>query len=304
VTDPQTPPGFPLVTVVTPSLNHGRFIRETIESVLSQSYSALEYLVIDGGSSDETLAVIKAYGDRLGWVSERDAGQAAAINKGWRRARGDIVAYLNSDDTYLPRALERAVAAFAAHPEADVVYGEGYHVDATGRVLERYPTEPFHRERLAATCFICQPAAFVRRRAAEQVGYLDESLQYCMDYDFWIRLARVATFAHVPEYLATSRVHPETKTLAQRARAHAEILDTVHRHFKYVPPPWIYSYALAALGPCRRDTPWERARFAARLIVVCGVTLVRYNRGASLAELIRWQRWLRHGWRRLGERRA
>jgi glycosyltransferase involved in cell wall biosynthesis len=290
------------VTVVTPSLNHGRFIRETIESVLTQTYPALEYLVIDGGSTDETLAVVREYGDRLSWVSERDSGQAAAINKGWRRARGAIVAYLNSDDTYLPQAVERAVAAFRAHPQADVVYGEGYHVDVAGQVLDRYPTEPFCRARLSETCFICQPAAFVRRRAAERVGYLDESLQYCMDYDFWIRLAPVATFAHIPAYLATSRVHPATKTLGQRARAHAEILDTVRRHFRHVPLPWIYSYALAALGPRRRDTAWARARFAASLVAVCGATLVRYNRGRSLSELVRWQRWLCHGWRRLGER--
>ena len=225
------------MTVVTPSLNHGRFIRETIESVLTQTYPALEYLVIDGGSTDETIAVAREYSDRLTWVSERDAGQAAAINKGWRRARGTIVAYLNSDDTYLPHAVERAVAAFREHPEADVVYGEGYHVDVTGRVLDRYPTEPFRSERLAETCFICQPAAFLRRRVAERVGYLDELLQYCMDYDLWIRLAHVARFAHIPEYLATSRLHPDTKTLAQRARAHVEILRTVHRHFRYVPPP-------------------------------------------------------------------
>ncbi len=304
MTAAATSGGPPLVTVVTPSLNHGRFIRETIESVLGQDYPALEYLVIDGGSTDDTMAVVKQYADRLSWVSERDAGQAAAVNKGWRRARGAIVAYLNSDDTYLPHALERAVAAFRAHPEADVVYGEGYHVDVGGRVLHRYPTEPFRRPRLAETCFICQPATFIRRRTAESVGYLDESLQFCMDYDFWIRLAQVATFTHITEYLATSRVHPDTKTVAQRARAHVEILDTVHRHFRHVPPPWIYSYALAALGPRRRDTPWERARFVANLVAVCGVTLVRYNRGASLSELVRWQRWLRQGWRRLGARRA
>jgi glycosyltransferase involved in cell wall biosynthesis len=299
-----TSEGQPLVTVVTPSLNHGRFIGETIESVLGQTYPAIEYLVIDGGSTDETMAVVQQYAGRLSWVSERDAGQASAINKGWRQGRGAIVAYLNSDDTYLPHAVARAVAAFRAHPEADVVYGEGHHVDVAGRVLARYPTEPFRRERLAETCFICQPAAFVRRRAVERVGYLDESLQYCMDYDFWIRLAQVATFTHIPEYLATSRVHLETKTLAQRSRAHAEILDTVHRHFRHVPPPWIYSYALAAIGPRRRSTPWDRARFLARLVAVCGVTLLRYNRGALLSEPVRWQRWLHQGWRRLGERRA
>jgi glycosyltransferase involved in cell wall biosynthesis len=293
----------PLVTVVTPSLNHGRFIRETIESVLAQTYPALEYFVIDGGSTDHTVEVLKEYGDRLCWVSEPDAGQAAAVNTGWRRGQGAIVAYLNSDDTYLPHAVERVVAAFRAHPEADVVYGEGHHVDAAGRVLDRYPTEPFRLPRLAETCFICQPAAFVRRRVVERVGYLDESLQFCMDYDLWIRLARVATFVHLPDYLATSRLHPDTKTLGQRARAHEEILHTVRRHFGYVPPTWIYAHAHAVLGPRRRQTPWEHVRFIVRLIAISGATLVRYNRGLSLSELVRWQGWLRQGWRRLRERR-
>lgn len=293
----------PLVTVVTPSLNHGRFIRETIESVLAQTYPALEYLVVDGGSTDETLEVLKEYGDRLHWVSEPDAGQAAAVNKGWRRGQGSIVAYLNSDDTYLPHAVERAVAAFGEHRGADVVYGEGHHVDAAGRLLGRYPTEAFRLPRLAETCFICQPAAFVRRRAVERVGYLDESLQFCMDYDLWIRLARAATFVHLPEYLATSRLHADTKTLGQRARAHEEILRTVRRHFGYVPPTWIYAHAHAVLGPRRRQTPWEQVRFIVRLIAISGATLVRHNRGLSLSELVRWQGWLRQGWRRLGERR-
>jgi glycosyltransferase involved in cell wall biosynthesis len=293
----------PLVTVVTPSFNHGRFIRETIDSVLAQTYPALEYLIMDGGSTDETVSILKGYGDRVSWISERDAGQASAINKGWRRAQGTIVAYLNSDDTYLPGAVERAVAGLREHPEADILYGEGYHVDERGRVLDRYPTEPFRVERLAETCFICQPTTFLRRGVVERVGYLDESLQFCMDYDLWIRLARVATFAYVPEYLATSRLHAETKTLGQRTRAHGEILRIVRRHFGCVPPTWIYAYAHAVLGPRRRQTPWEDVRFIARLIAISGVTLVRYNRGIPLSELVRWQRWLWNGWRRLRERR-
>lgn len=291
------------MTVVTPSLNQGRFIRETIESVLGQTYPALEYLVIDGGSTDETIDILKHYGDRLAWVSEPDEGQASAINKGWRQGKGTILAYLNSDDTYLPDAVMRAVAWFRRHPEAGVVYGEGYHVDVTGRVLDRYPTEPFTLARLAETCFICQPTAFLRRTVVEQAGYMNESLQYCMDYDLWIRLARVAHFRQIPEYLATSRLHADTKTLGQRARAHAEILNTVRHHFGHVPPSWVYAYAHAVLGPRSRETPWQDARFIVKLIAISGITLVRYNRGVPLTELERWHSWLRHGWRRLRERR-
>ena len=168
----------PLVTVVTPSFNHGRFMRETIESVLTQSYPRIEYLVMDGGSTDETVKILESYGDRVAWVSERDRGQTDAINKGWRRGRGAILAYLNSDDTYLPGAVEKAVAGLRAHPDAGAVYGEGYHVDESGRVIERYPTEPFDLTRLPQTCFICQPTVFLRRELVERVGYLDESLRY------------------------------------------------------------------------------------------------------------------------------
>ena len=294
----------PLVTVVTPSLNQGRFIRETIESVLAQTYPVLEYLVMDGGSTDETVSILREYGDRLRWVSEPDGGQAAAVNAGWRRGRGSIVAYLNADDTYRPRAVECAVAAFRAHPEADVVYGEGHHVDAAGHILARYPTEPFRPRRLRETCFICQPTAFVRRGAAEAIGYLDEALHFCMDYDFWIRLSRTSRFVHIEEYLAASRLHADTKTLGQRATAHEEILGLVRGHFGYVAPAWIYAHAHAVLGPRPGPALWDQARFMARLIATGGATLVRYNRGLSLAELGRWQGWLREGWRRRRERGA
>lgn len=292
----------PLVTVVTPSLNQGRFIAETIESVLGQDYPAIEYLVMDGGSTDDTVRVLRSYGARLTWVSEPDGGQAAAINKGWRRSKGSILAYLNSDDTYLPGAVRHAVAALEASPGAGAVYGEGYHVDEHGRVIERYPTEPFSLERLTETCFICQPTVFLWRQTVERVGYLDEALQYCMDYDLWIRAARVASFTRVEEYLATSRLHADTKTLSQRVRAHVEILRTVQRHFGRVPPSWVYAYAHAALGARARQTPWQETAFIVRLIALSGLTFVRYNRSVSRAEAARWLSWLRHGLRRFRER--
>jgi len=294
--------GRPLVSIVTPSFNQGRFIRETIESVLSQGYPNIEYLVMDGGSTDSTVKILQEYGDRLSWVSEPDRGQADAINKGWRRARGAVLAYLNSDDTYLPDAVERAVACLEEHPEAAAVYGEGYHVEESGTILERYPTEPFSMARLEETCFICQPTAFLRREIVERVGYLDESLQYCMDYDFWIRIARVARFVHTPHHLANTRLHPDTKTLGQPARAHAEILRMIRRHFGRVPPSWIYAYAHAVLGPRDRRRPWINARFIAGLIGISLVEFLRYNRRVPLSEWARWGAWFRHGWRRLLER--
>jgi len=293
----------PLVSIVTPSLNQGRFIRATIESVLAQSYPHVEYLVMDAGSTDETLEILREYSDRIAWVSAPDQGQADAINRGWQRLRGDIVAYLNSDDLYLPGAVEKAVAALVARPEAGAVYGEGYHVDERGRVLERYPTEPFSLERLEETCFVCQPTVFMRRAVVERVGWLDASLRYCMDYDLWIRMARVAPIVHVPEFLAHSRLHADTKTLGQRRPAHAEILRMVHRHFGRVPPSWVYAYAHAVLGPRQRERAWADAGFIAGLIGISLVEFLRWNRGVPRAEWRRWGAWAHAGWRRIQERR-
>ena len=285
----------PLVTVVTPSFNQGRFVRATIESVLKQDYPRIEYLIMDGGSTDETVSILREYSDRIRWVSEPDRGQADAINKGWRRAAGSIVAYLNSDDVYLPGAITHAVTALEAHPEAAAVYGEGYHVDEAGAILEPYPTEPFDADRLREVCFICQPTVFLRRDAVERAGYLDESLRYCMDYDLWIRLARAGkTFRHTPHHLANTRLHADTKTLGQRGQAHAEILRVVHRHFGRVEPGLVFGYAHAVVGLENRDAS---IRDRLSLIGISLVTFLRYNRSIPRAAWPLWWLWLRDSYR-------
>jgi glycosyltransferase involved in cell wall biosynthesis len=294
---------LPLVTIVTPSFNQGRFIRETLESVFTQDYPRIEYLVMDGGSTDETLDVLRSHGSRVVWVSEPDRGQAHAINKAWRRARGEIIAYLNSDDRYLPGAVGKAVIALQANPDAVGVYGEGYHVDQAGRILERYPTEPFSLARLEEACFICQPTCFLRRAAVERAGYLDESLRYSLDYDLWIRLARVGRFVYLPAFLAVTRLHEDAKTIGQRAQAHREILGTVKRHFGHVSPSWAYAYAHAVLG----DTDVAgRSRLGAwrtlRLVAVTGTTFLRHNWRGPVWEWGRWKGAVAHGWRRFRER--
>ena len=285
----------PLVTVVTPSFNQGRFIRATIESVLEQDYPRIEYLVIDGGSTDETVSILREYSDRLRWVSESDGGQAHAINKGWRQARGSLVAYLNSDDVYLPGAIAQAVAALEAHPEAAAVYGEGYHVDEAGQIIDRYPTESFDPDRLRERCFICQPTVLLRRDAVERVGYLDESLRYCMDYDLWIRLAQAGkVLSHTPHYLASTRLHADAKTLNQRGPAHAEILRVVHRHFGRVSPSLVFGYAHAVLRLQNRDAS---IRDRLSLIGISLVTFLRYNRSVPRSAWPVWWIWLRDSYR-------
>jgi glycosyltransferase involved in cell wall biosynthesis len=238
----------PLVSIVTPSYNQGRYIEETIRSVLSQDYPNLEYLVLDGGSTDETLEILKRYEGRLVWISEKDRGQADAINKGFHLAKGQILGWLNSDDTYAPGAIRKVARYFQTHRDVGLLYGEGHHIDAAGKTIERYNTEPFNFHRLGEICFICQPAAFLQAEVYRALGPLDVGLRYCMDYEYWIRVAKRFRVGHLDEYLANTRLHMETKTLSQRVEVHREILRMVKHHYGYVPIRWIYAYIHGCLN--------------------------------------------------------
>jgi len=233
----------PLVSVVVPSYNQGQFIKETIDSIINQDYKNIECIVMDGGSADDTVDVLKAYGNRIFWVSEKDAGQADAVNKGIRAARGEIIGWLNSDDTYTEGAIQKAVDYFAKHPEADMVYGEGHYIDKESIITGRYDTEKFNRDRLAETCFICQPTAFFRKNFVDKAGGLNASLQLCMDYELWIRFSSLGRIAYIPEYLACSRMYDENKTLSRRKEVYKEVCATVKKHYGYVPFQWVFGYA-------------------------------------------------------------
>lgn len=233
----------PLVSIVTPSFNQGRFLRRTIDSVLGQDYPHIEYLVFDGGSSDESIDLLRSYADRFFWRAQPDRGQTDAINQGLRRARGEILAYLNSDDVLLPGAVTRIVERFRQQPDADLLYGNAYHIDADDRILNEYPTAPFSFARLLQSCCICQPATFWRRRVIERIGLFDVTLQCAMDYEYWLRLARVGgTLGHVPEFLACSRWHAATKTLSARMRVYHEILAVSRRHAEDASFSQYYAY--------------------------------------------------------------
>src|SRR5580658_8697248 len=180
--EPDTPLVSPLVSIVTPCLNSARFIEATIESVLAQDYPRIEYIVMDGGSTDGTLDILKRYGPQrdplnagsqgepFTWISEKDHGAADAINRGFAQSHGEIFAYLNADDLYLPGAVTAAVRSFEANPGADVVYGGGNWIDEDGRTVGPYPVRDFDRSLLARECFICQPSSFIRRAAFENAG--------------------------------------------------------------------------------------------------------------------------------------
>jgi GT2 family glycosyltransferase len=235
----------PSISIVTPSFNQAAYLEETIQSVLSQGYPRLEYIIIDGGSTDGSVDVIRKYGDRLAyWVSESDAGQSAAINKGFRRATGDIVAWINSDDTYLPGTLRHAAQELSAHPESDLVYGHCHYIDGQGSLLQRVDAWDFSPRRiLTGIPTIIQPASFMRRRALERVGLLDESLHFLMDHDLYVRLLLGGcTFTKVDAVWACFRWHASSKTHNQWVGFNLELQKIVERTFaqpgEHVRPGW------------------------------------------------------------------
>jgi glycosyltransferase involved in cell wall biosynthesis len=232
---------------VTPSYNQGEFIRATIESVLGQDYPHLEYIVMDGGSTDQTAGIAAEYGSRVRWISEKDRGQSHAINKGFSISKGEIVAWLNSDDILLPGAVTRAVQAFADAPrEAGGVYGEGYLMDREGRITGRFPaTEPFNLWKLVyLSDYILQQSAFFRRAAVAEAGWLDESLHYAMDWDLLIRLGKRFGLHYVPEYFGVLREYPETKSFAGGRGRIEEIRRVLERHTGLQRAPGYWTYGL------------------------------------------------------------
>lgn len=231
------------ITVVTPSYNQGKYIKRTIESVLTQGIEDLEYIVMDGGSTDETVDILKTYGDRIIWKSEKDKGQTDAVNKGIRMASGDIIGWLNSDDIYYPGAIAKVMEVFEKHPEINVVYGNANHIREDDSFIEEYYTEDFNYERLKDICFICQPSLFFRKEMVDKYGYLDDRLQYCMDYDYWLRLGKGEKFYRLNELIAGSRLYDDNKTLGARRKVHEEMLTMQEKNLGKASEKWIYNLA-------------------------------------------------------------
>ena len=219
---------YPLVTVVTPSYNQADFLEQTMCSVLGQDYPAIEYLVIDGASTDESINVIEKYASSLHWwVSEPDDGQADAINKGLRKAKGEVVAWLNSDDLYLPGAVSSAVEALLANPDLGLVYGDAITIDINGRPLNKLVFPQWKLEDLMAFRIICQPAVFMRREVLEKAGFLNETLHFMLDHQLWLRIAALAPIQHIPSMLAAARHHPSAKNVSQAEQFSRETYDVL-----------------------------------------------------------------------------
>jgi glycosyltransferase involved in cell wall biosynthesis/SAM-dependent methyltransferase len=232
--------GRPLVSIVTPSLNQGRFLRAAIDSVLGQSYPRIEYIVMDGGSTDDSRAILESYGERVRWVSRPDRGQADAINQGFAMSSGEIRAYLNSDDVLTPGAIERVVAHFEDHPDCDLVYGRAHYLDEEGRVTGSYATAEYSFGRLMETNCICQPAAFWRTRIAERVGGFSEDLRWVLDFEYWLRIDRAGgRIQHIEDVLGAWRVYPGIKSRHERQGIYREIVRVCERHGGQVSLHWL-----------------------------------------------------------------
>lgn len=204
------------VSIITPSYNQAAYLETTLQSVIRQDYPHLEHLVVDGGSNDGSQQIIQKYAGQLSWwVSERDSGQAEAINKGILHSHGEIVAWLNSDDLYLPGAVSHAVKTLAENPACSFVFGNAITIDTGGRLLNSLVFDDWDLTDLMSFRIICQPAVFMRRSFLDQAGLLDLNLHYMLDHHLWLRLARLAPIQHTPVFLAAARHHPGAKNVSQ-----------------------------------------------------------------------------------------
>lgn len=220
-----------LISIVTPSYNQARYIEQTIKSVLSQDYPRIEYLIVDGGSTDGSQNIIKKYEDKLGWwVSEKDRGQTDAINKGFARARGDVLAWINSDDTYEPGAVTAAVAYLRDHPEVGMVYGDCNFINESGKVIGRFNSaQTNYRLLRRGYAHIAQQTMFFRADLWKQVGPLDPSFYFAMDYDLWTRIAARTEIKYVPQTWANFRLHSSGKTILADDRCWPEMIRVHYR---------------------------------------------------------------------------
>ena len=284
------------VSIVTPSYNQADYLEQTIQSVLSQDYPHIEYIIIDGASTDRSVEIIRRYADRLAWwVSESDRGQAEAINKGMQRASGDVVAWLNSDDLYLPGAVSRAVKALAANPALGFVYGDALNIDSQGKPLHPLVFGPWDLEEFIRFRIICQPAVFMRRSILEQAGFLDPAYHMMLDHHLWIRMAERSQVQYIGGVggfapLAAARHHPQAKNASQPEKFAQETLRVLD---------WIAAQPdlQRRIARSRRQVHGGAYRLAARYLLDGGAyssALAAYSRA-----FFAWPSYTLKHWRRI-----
>jgi glycosyltransferase involved in cell wall biosynthesis len=255
-----------LVSIITPSYNQSPYLEQTMQSVLEQDYPRIEYIVIDGGSTDDSVEIIKKYADRLAyWITEKDSGQAEAINKGLARASGEIVAWLNSDDYYMLNTVSVAVRCFEQNPDVVMVYGDMLAVDGDGRTLNILKYKQLSLEDLLCFQIIGQPSVFFRRSALEKTGPLEPTFHFMLDHHLWIRLAQQGRILHVPQVWSAARYHAGAKNRARAAEFGREafrVLDWAKAQPELAP----------ALSRLKRRATASAHRYDARYLLDGGQT--------------------------------
>ncbi|MBM4425833.1 MAG: glycosyltransferase [Chloroflexi bacterium] len=244
---------LPLVSIITPSFNQAQYLEETIKSVLEQDYPRIEYIIMDGGSTDGSVDIIKKHEAGINaWVSEQDQGQTDAINKGFNRASGDILAWLNSDDTYRPKAVGEAVKFLMDNPDVAMVYADCDFIDEQGRVIGKFASRQTDYQKLRrGYAHIPQQTMFFRAKYWKEVGPLDPSFYFAMDYDLWVRIAKRAPIKYLPgKTWANFRIHTSSKTNVNDERGWKEMLRVHYRDGGSFFAPIVAKYYLRKLiGP-------------------------------------------------------
>jgi glycosyltransferase involved in cell wall biosynthesis len=271
----------PGITVVVPTLNQGRFIDDAIRSVLDQNYPNVEIAVVDGGSTDDTIERLRRYGDRIAWSSEKDEGQAHAIEKGFAQARKEWLTWLNSDDVQCNGALSAVADAISRRPDAEIVFGKGHYIDEGGAFLRDYPTIALDRDSSAPRAmfesgYVAQPSVFFRKDAYRRIGGVDRTLDYVMDYELWIRFALAgAKFVAIERDISGNRWHQGAKTAANLMDLYAEAVAVQIRHYGKVSPYFVQAVSdhlfqklQGARTPAARSLIWRWLYFKATWVLL------------------------------------
>jgi len=284
------------VSIVTPSYNQGIFLKRTIDSILSQGIEEIELLVFDGGSKDNSVEILKSYGNQISFISEKDEGQSDAVNKGLLSAKGEIIGWLNSDDVYYEGAIKAVIEIFDKNPDIDIVYGRADHIDEYDNYIEDYYTELWNYERLKEICFICQPAVFFRRSIINEFGVLDKKLRYCMDYEYWLRVGMKKPFYFLDKKLAGSRLYSDNKTLGSRRAVHIEIITMLKQKFGKIPSRWIYNLAhvITEESGYSRNNEKENYMFVKDVVKNSIISYLKYQKRIPLSSLKEMAGWIKH----------
>jgi hypothetical protein len=259
----------PIVSIVTPSFNHARYLRQTIESVLAQDYARVEPVVVDGGSTDGTVEILREYGerdpDRFRWVSERDRGQSHAFNKGLAMARGEFIGWQNSDDYYYPNVFARHIVYLIEHPGVLAVFGDCDFRSDTGELMNTRKGQPFDYGTLLSRLYVMNQSAFCRRTALVECGGLDEEYHYTMDYDLWLRLGLLGPITYLPGAVGVLRIQPEAKTQARMLTGCHEVATCYDR----------------LIASPRLPSHYRQAAERSRYLWLCGSMALALARGAD-----------------------